>query len=491
VHDIFTAVGATNVTWVWAPNHMGTSSQYPTLSTLYPGDAYVDWTGLSVYNKYSTWAGLNPLLTGSEGMTWFRNSYGEVLALAPNKPMMLAQWASIEAGDGGAKKAAWITDALTVQIPVNFPKIKAVVWFNWQETPDETYPIESSQAATEAWAAGIASPIYAANQYANLNTSPIPPLTVITYTISGNVGTGGATLTYANGGSQFVTADAGGNYSISVPLGWSGSITPHKIGVSFSPGSHSYTNIQGNQTGQDFSAQNCPSCADKDTVGVFRPSNGALYLKNLNITGFADAALNYGLPGDYPVVGDWDGDGDATIGVYRSGTFFLRNSNTVGFADIVFPFGAPGDQPVAGDWNGDGVDTIGVYRNGTFHLRNSNAGGAADMTFGLGVPGDVGIAGDWNGDGTDTTGVFRPSNGALYLKNQNTTGFADLQINYGIAGDKPVTGDWNNDGTDTIGVYRNGTFYLRNSNTIGFADLVFALGIPGDHPIGGNWDAEP
>ncbi len=230
---------------------------------------------------------------------------------------------------------------------------------------------------------------------------------------------------------------------------------------------------------------------DADTTGVFRPSNGALYLKNSNTTGFADIQINYGIGGDYPVVGDWDGDGKVTIGIYRNGSFYLRNSNTIGFADIVFPFGMRGDQPVAGDWDGDGIDTIGVYRKGTFFLRNSNDVGAPDMIFALGVMGDVGIAGDWNGDGKDTTGVFRPSNGALYLKNQNTTGYADIQINYGIAGDKPVTGDWDSDGVDTIGVYRNGQFMLRNSNTIGFADIVFALGIPGDMPIAGNWDGLP
>jgi hypothetical protein len=230
-----------------------------------------------------------------------------------------------------------------------------------------------------------------------------------------------------------------------------------------------------------------------DTTGVFRPSNGALYLKNTNATGFADIQINYGLPGDYPVVGDWDGNGTDTIGVYRNGTFYLRNSNTIGYANIVFAFGTPGDQPIAGDWNGDGINTIGVYRaaTGTFYLRNNNSSGAPSASFALGIPGDVGIAGDWNGDGKDTTGVFRPSNGALYLKNTNVTGFADIQINYGLPGDKPVTGDWNNDGIDTIGVYRNGTFYLRNSNTIGFADLVFALGINGDMPIAGNWDGLP
>ena len=113
-----------------------------------------------------------------------------------------------------------------------------------------------------------------------------------------------------------------------------------------------------------------PIALDRDTTGVFRPSNGALYLKNSNTTGFADVQINYGVGGDYPVVGDWDGNGTVTIGIYRNGSFYLRNSNTIGFADIVFPFGAPGDQPIAGDWNGDGRDTIGVYRNGTFFLRN-------------------------------------------------------------------------------------------------------------------------
>jgi hypothetical protein len=229
------------------------------------------------------------------------------------------------------------------------------------------------------------------------------------------------------------------------------------------------------------------------TTGIFRPSNGLLYLKNTNSTGFADVAINYGIGGDYPVVGDWDGNGTDTIGIYRNGIFYLRNSNTFGFADIMVAFGAPGDQPVAGDWDGDGVDTIGVYRSSkiTFMLRNSNSAGASDVSFLLGNPGDVGIAGDWNGDRMDTTGVFRPNNGVIFLKNANTTGFADIALNYGLSGDQPVTGDWDKDGIDTIGVYRDGQFLLRNSNTPGFANLVFDLGSPGDMPIAGNWDELP
>ena len=298
------------------------------------------------------------------------------------------------------------------------------------------------------------------------------------------------TTTGVTGATVQSVSGTGATYAVTVNTGTGGGTIRLNI-----PNGATITDLAGNAlTGLPFNSGQVYTIAatgGPDTTGVFRPSNGLLYLKHKNETGFADVEINYGIGGDYPVVGDWDGDGDVTIGIYRNGSFYLRNSNTIGFADIVFPFGQPGDQPVAGDWNGDGVDTIGVYRNGTFMLRNSNTEGNPDMIFGLGVPGDIGIAGDWNGDGLDSTGVFRPSNGLLYLKQKNETGFADIEINYGIGGDHPVTGDWNDDGIDTIGVYRQGVFYLRNSNTIGFADLVFALGVPGDHPIAGNWDGKP
>ena len=315
------------------------------------------------------------------------------------------------------------------------------------------------------------------------------------FTITGNVGVTGwsnpVTLSYTDVTPKTVTAQLDGSYTIPIPAGWTGTVTPSHPCFTFTLPSRNYTNVLSNQTSNYTATFNnsAPLCAV--TTGVFRPVNGLIFLKNSNTTGIADVALNYGNPGDYPVVGDWDGNGTVTIGIYRDGSFYLRNSNTVGFADTIFPFGNPGDQPVAGDWDGNGVDTIGVYRAGTFFLRDSNSSGDPDLSFGLGNPGDVGIAGDWNHDGLDTTGVFRPSNGIIFLKDQNTTGIADVALNYGLPGDQPVIGDWNNDGTDTIGVYRDGTFFLRNSNTNGFADLVFDLGNPGDMPIAGNWDGQP
>jgi hypothetical protein len=174
VHDIFTQNDVTNVTWVWCPNISGLTTR--PMASLYPGDAYVDWTCLDGYNKESTWLGFHTLFTGS-GINWLFNSYQEILAVAPTKPIMLGEFASLEAGDGGAKKATWITDALMTQLPINFPKIKAIVWFNWDDNnPVYTFPIESSQASIDAFATAIKSDYFSKNNFATLNASPIPPL---------------------------------------------------------------------------------------------------------------------------------------------------------------------------------------------------------------------------------------------------------------------------------------------------------------------------
>jgi hypothetical protein len=64
----------------------------------------------------------------------------------------------------------------------------------------------------------------------------------------------------------------------------------------------------------------------------------------------------------------------------ETGFVYFRNSHTTGLADGQFTFGDSGDILVAGDWDGDGDDTVGVYRpsNGMFYAKNSNTGGSAD-----------------------------------------------------------------------------------------------------------------
>ncbi len=156
VHDIFTRAGATNVLWVWSPNVVYTGST--PLAALYPGNAYVDWVAMDGYN----W-GTDKSMGWQSFADVFGATYKQLLQLAPTKPIMLAEVASSE---HGGSKAAWIADAIQTQVPNNFRRIKAVVWFNWNAgDPTLTWPIESSPAATSAFATAIALPVYASNQF--------------------------------------------------------------------------------------------------------------------------------------------------------------------------------------------------------------------------------------------------------------------------------------------------------------------------------------
>ena len=217
---------------------------------------------------------------------------------------------------------------------------------------------------------------------------------------------------------------------------------------------------------------------DADPVGGFTPQPAPT-----NAPGSLPTLL-----GDIPVVGDWDGNGTDSIGVFRNGVWLLRNVNAPGGVDITIPWGAPGDLPVVGDWDGDGTDSIGVFRNGVWLLRNANAPGGVDITIPWGSPDQVPVVGDWDGDGTDTIGVFRL--GVWYLRNANTSGGIDATIRWGAATDVPVVGDWNGDHTDTIGVFRQGTWLLRDVNTSGPIDHTAPWGAFDDVPVPGDWNGD-
>jgi hypothetical protein len=233
-----------------------------------------------------------------------------------------------------------------------------------------------------------------------------------------------------------------------------------------------------------------------DRVGLVDPATGTWHLRG---AGGVTNSFLYGNPGDVPFVGDWDCDGVDTPGLYRQsdGFVYLRNSNTQGIADIRFFFGNPGDFPLAGDFNNDGCDTVSIYRAAEARIyvinalgANDGGLGAAEFSYVFGNPGDKPFVGDFNGDGIDTVGLHRESTGFVYFRNSHTQGNADNEFFFGDPGDRLVAGDWGVvDGTDTPAVFRpsNTTFFFRHTNTQGNADQTLTVGSSTFLPVAGRW----
>lgn len=145
IHDIFEDEGADNVTWVWAPNHNSVPEvPWNEMLEYYPGDHYVDWIGLTVYNVGDA----SDLLPWAE---W--RSFREVLTppynvVAPlGKPIIIAELGTAE-GSGG--KATWIRD-MGEDIRLHFPEIKAIVWFDQDDRNLGDFRIATSLEARNAW----------------------------------------------------------------------------------------------------------------------------------------------------------------------------------------------------------------------------------------------------------------------------------------------------------------------------------------------------
>ena len=142
VHDVFAQAGVTNVKWIWTPNVL--MDGRPSLASLYPGDAYVDWVGFDGYNwgtsaSWSTW----------QSPTSVMGATLAALRQITARPIVIGETASSEVG---GSKAQWIQQFFSM-LSAN-PDVKAFLWFNLNKEND--WRIESSQAAQAAFAAGVA-----------------------------------------------------------------------------------------------------------------------------------------------------------------------------------------------------------------------------------------------------------------------------------------------------------------------------------------------
>lgn len=245
--------------------------------------------------------------------------------------------------------------------------------------------------------------------------------------------------------------------------------------------------------------KNAPTVTEKDTPVLWKSGTFDFYAANKTPNPGPDATVDFGNSDDIPLLGDWDGSGTDTIGVYRpsSARFFLSDSNTNPVQSIALFFGNHGDTPLTGDWAGSGSDHIGVYRSGRFYLDEDN-NGVADTTRAFGnSTGDIPVVGNFDGDVADEIGVYRVAEGRFYLWTDfPSTPATVVAYSYGSLGEtgQPLTADFSGmDATtkDGLALYRtNGNFHL-DADWDGTQDIsTFTIGDGTATALFGNWDGK-
>ena len=144
---IFREESVGNVKWVWTTNSSNVGEN-TTFTGTYPGDDFVDYISIDGYNwgdkKYwSRWKSFSEV---------FRKSYNALADI--DKPIFIAETSCTESG---GNKAEWIADMFKV-LPVEFPRIFAIMWFNQSKSFEADWALDTSSAAVDAWKAGLNAP---------------------------------------------------------------------------------------------------------------------------------------------------------------------------------------------------------------------------------------------------------------------------------------------------------------------------------------------
>ena len=116
IHNLFKAVGAGNVIWIWSPH-----PAYGFFDAYYPGNDYVDWVGVGVLNygtvaSWSQWWSFKDI---------FGKHYQELSRF--KKPIVLTEFGCLNVGGDRGK---WFGEALS-HLPQDYPALKAILFFHY------------------------------------------------------------------------------------------------------------------------------------------------------------------------------------------------------------------------------------------------------------------------------------------------------------------------------------------------------------------------
>jgi hypothetical protein len=169
----------------------------------------------------------------------------------------------------------------------------------------------------------------------------------------------------------------------------------------------------------------------------------------------------WGIPGDIPVSGDYNGDSRTDMMIFRprDGSWSVAYSSG-GSAVLRTTWGGYDDQPMAGDYNGDGTSDMMIFRprNGTWNVAYTG-GGTAVPAVGWGIPGDLGLPGGTRpGTPSRTDGANKP---VLFVHGWEISG-SNANCNGDYWGNAKTEfrtiGGWSADNLKTVAYYNNDVY---------------------------------
>ncbi|CAF0890923.1 unnamed protein product [Didymodactylos carnosus] len=201
--------------------------------------------------------------------------------------------------------------------------------------------------------------------------------------------------------------------------------------------------------------------------------------------------VQWGLPYDLPVGGDYDGDGFGDFAIWRPTTltwYIVPSTNPL--IILTRTWGLPGDTPVAGDYDGDGRFDHAVWRNGTWYI-NPSSNPSVQWTKQFGLSGDKPVPkADFDGDGRSDFCVWTPSSGIFtWIPSSNPS--LILKRPWGLNGDIPRATDYDGDKHTDFVVYRpvSGTWFIipySGSSVL----ITQRWGYSFDLPVAGDFDGD-
>lgn len=203
-------------------------------------------------------------------------------------------------------------------------------------------------------------------------------------------------------------------------------------------------------------------------------------------------SVRWGVAGDVPVPGDYDGDGRDELAVYRpvdaSWWIYFRNGEGRGEAGRSLAWGEPGDIPVPADYDGDGRYDFAIVRrchgdcgaaglrwfirHADDSVRVEDFGGAASTP----------VPGDYLGLGAAQLAVWNEQTGQWSLKLQGAPVAEPVQ--WGLPGDVPVRTELGDDSIRELAVFRPATGVWHSQLFRDGTVQQRQFGLPADEPLG-------